>query len=256
MHKALAGLLPLLPPNIPARNTDNHGDASALQQPGSLTKNGVGHRIQGLKKMKANIKLSLDTLTPVTVLALLRNVVGKMTGNPNFTTPKVPLVDLTATADALEDAIKAATAGSREAKSKRNDVVRQAKAQLSAQADYVRSECAGDRTKLLSSGFELAKQREPIGIPGIPAHLVARMTGRTGESDLRWASVHGARGYQVWMTDKDPETGSAWTAIGYTTRVRHLVTDLESYKAYWFCISAIGAAGESAQSDPALGRAA
>lgn len=216
----------------------------------------MGHRIQGLKKMKANIKLSLDTLTPVTVLALLRNVVGKMTGNPNFTTPKVPLADMTATAAALETAIKEATGGSREAKSQRNDVVRQAKAQLSAQADYVRSECAGDRTKLLSSGFELAKQREPIGIPGIPAHLVARMTGRTGESDLRWASVHGARGYQVWMTDKDPETGSAWTAIGYTTRVRHLVTELESYKAYWFCISAIGAAGESAQSDPALGRAA
>ena len=37
---------------------------------------------------------------------------------------------------------------------------------------------------------------------------------------------------------------------------RHEVTDLESYKAYWFCVSAIGTAGEGAQSDPALGRAA
>jgi hypothetical protein len=207
--------------------------------------------------MKANIKLSLDTLIPVTLLALLRNVVGKMTGNPNFTTPKVSLADLTATADALEEAIKLATDGSREAKSKRNDIVRQGKAQLAAQADYVRSECGGDRTKLLSSGFELAKQREPIGIPGVPANLFSRMTGKVGEVELRWDKVYGAHGYQVWMTDKDPEiAGASWTAIGYSTRVRHMVTDLEGYKAYWFCISAIGSAGESAQSDPALGRAA
>ena len=41
-----------------------------------------------------------------------------------------------------------------------------------------------------------------------------------------------------------------------TTRVRHTVTDLESYKASRFCVSAIGTAGEGAQSDPALGRAA
>jgi hypothetical protein len=34
------------------------------------------------------------------------------------------------------------------------------------------------------------------------------------------------------------------------------VTDLESYKAYWFCVSAIGAAGEGLQCDPAMGHAA
>lgn len=45
-------------------------------------------------------------------------------------------------------------------------------------------------------------------------------------------------------------------AIGYTIKASHLVTDLESYKAYWFCVSAIGAAGEGLQCDPAMGRAA
>ena len=82
------------------------------------------------------------------------------------------------------------------------------------------------------------------------------MTGRRGEVELRFRSVHGARGYQLWVSEKDPEIAANWQAIGYTTRVTHLVTDLESYKAYFFCVSAIGTAGESAQSDPALGRAA
>jgi len=35
-----------------------------------------------------------------------------------------------------------------------------------------------------------------------------------------------------------------------------MVTHLESYKAYWFCVSAIGTAGEGLQCDPAMGRAA
>ena len=59
------------------------------------------------------------------------------------------------------------------------------------------------------------------------------------------------------MTASDPTAaGAKWEAIGYTTRVRHMVDSLESYKGYWFCVSAIGTAGEGAQSDPALGRAA
>lgn len=42
----------------------------------------------------------------------------------------------------------------------------------------------------------------------------------------------------------------------YTTRVRHSVTHLERFKAYWVSVSAIGAAGEGLMSDPAIARAA
>ncbi|HQV37415.1 MAG: fibronectin type III domain-containing protein [Flavobacteriales bacterium] len=206
--------------------------------------------------MKANIRLSLSRLNPVSVLVLLRNVISKMTGNANFPTPKVPLADMTTLADNLSLAIDDANAGSLLAKSKRDDLVHSAKEDLNAQADYVRSICGGDRSMLLSSGFELAKERTPIGIPGVPANLFTRMTGKMGQLEVRFDSVHGAHGYQLWMTDKDPELYNSWNAVGYTTRVKHLVTDLESYKAYWFCVSAIGTAGESAQSGPALGRAA
>ena len=206
--------------------------------------------------MKANIKLSLFELTFVKLLALLRNVVAKMTGNPNFTTPAVPLADMEKLADDLEAAIEDATNGSRQSKLVRNALADQAREMLRVMADYVRSVCAGDVVKLASSGFELAKQREPIGIPGTSKRMEARMTGLKGDLELRWASVHGAHGYQVWMADKDPAIEANWQAIGYTTRVRHTVSDLESYKAYWFCVSAIGTAGEGAQCDPAIGRAA
>ena len=206
--------------------------------------------------MKANIKLSLFELTFVKLLALIRNIVAKMTGNPNFATPAVKLSDMTALADALEAAIEDATNGSRQSKLVRNALMEQGREMLRVQADYVRSVCAGDVVKLDSSGFELAKQREPIGIPGTAKDMQALFTNRRGNVDLRWKSVYGAHGYQVWMTDKDPAIEANWQAIGYTTRVRHTVSDLDSLKAYWFCVSAIGTAGEGAQCDPAIGRAA
>ena len=206
--------------------------------------------------MKANIKLSLFELTFVKLLALLRNVVAKMTGNANFTNPAVPLSDMTKLADDLEAAIEDATNGSRQSKLVRNALVQQGRTMLRVQADYVRSVCAGDVVKLESSGFELAKQREPVGIPGTAKDMQALFTNRRGDVELRWRSVYGAHGYQVWMTDKDPAIGANWQAIGYTTRVRHRITDLESLKSYWFCVSAIGTAGEGAQSDPAKGIAA
>ncbi len=206
--------------------------------------------------MKANIRTGLSLMNALKTLALLRNVVTKLTGNTHFPDPPVKLSDLTARGNALQAAIELATNGSQQSKLDRNKLTTYAKAELTSTADYVRSVGNGDAAILSTSGFELAKQREPIGIPGTSKRMEARLTGLRNELELRWATVHGAHGYQIWMTDKDPAVDGNWEAVGYTTRVRHLVTALDSYKAYWFCVSAIGVAGEGAQCDPAMGRAA
>jgi hypothetical protein len=179
-----------------------------------------------------------------------------MTSNPHFPEPKVPPVDLLDAAKALRVAIEQATGGSNQSKLRRNDLVNSAKEDLNAQADYVRSMCGGDATMLESSGFKLCRDRAPIGLPGTPINLATSMTGREGEAEVRWKAVHGAHSYQVWLTDKDPELHHSWSAIGITTKVRHQLTDLESYKAYWICVTAIGAVGESAKSRPVIARAA
>jgi hypothetical protein len=206
--------------------------------------------------MKANIKVSLYKLTAVRLLALLRNVVAKLTGNANFPDPPVTLAELTTKGDELEVAIEKATDGSKASKGLRNAIMKQAGVMLLSVADYVRMVARGNEALLLTSGFEMAKRPEPVGIPGITRNLMVRMTNGKGALELRWRHVHGAYGYQVWMTDSDPNVEANWQAIGYTTRASHLVSDLESLKAYWFCVSAIGSAGEGRPSDPAMGRAA
>jgi hypothetical protein len=205
---------------------------------------------------KADIKLMLSRLRPILVFQLLRRVITKMTDNPLFATPAVTMAAMAAMAEDLFNAIQNAVNGSLEDRLLRDDLVEQAKSMLTEQADYVRSVCGGNAAKLASSGFELSKVPEPIGIPAQVMNLRVLPTGLTGELEARWDSVHGAHGYQMWTTDSDPEVVANWKSAGYTTRVSHVFTGLESLKVQWYCVSAIGAAGEGAQSEPAKNRAA
>lgn len=206
--------------------------------------------------MKANIKLMLSVLTPLALLGLLRNVIAKMTSNLLFPAPPVSMPDLELLGDKLEAAIEEATNGSKSSKFQRDVVVAEVEVALQRTADYVRSVCVGDAAKLSTSGFEMAKTRERVGIPAAPKNLVARVTTLPQELELRWPRVYGAYNYRVQISEQDPALGGSWTTLDITSRSRFLVTELESYKAYWFCVSAIGSAGEGAKSDPALGRAA
>lgn len=206
--------------------------------------------------MKGNIKLMLSLLTPFALLGLIRNVIAKMTGNLLFPDPPVTMPDMTLLGDKLQAAIEEATNGSKASKLQRDVVVAEVEVALQRTADYVRSVCVGDAAKLSTSGFEMAKARERVGIPNAPKSLSARNTTLRNEVELRWPRVRGAYTYQVWMSDKDPAEDGSWTPVTVTSRSRHIVEGLESFKPYWFSVSAIGSAGEGAKSDPALGRAA
>lgn len=207
--------------------------------------------------MKGNIKSELLKLTPVKLLAQLTNVQAKLDGSTVFANPPVTPVDLAALAQVLENAIEAATDGSRAAKAHRDAVIEQVREALRATADYVRMVALGDMEKLTQSGFPIAKQPQPVGVVGTPLLTEARMTGQPGQVELRWTGVAGRKTYQVYMTEQDPGLpGAKWELTGVTGKVRFMVDSLEAYKAYWFCVSAIGVQGEGVKSDPIIARAA
>ena len=206
--------------------------------------------------MKANIKLSLSKLTFIALLDLIRNVIAKLTGNAHFSTPFIPLVDMEGMADKLEAAIEKANKGSELDKRLRNDVVLEVKSMLRAQANYVRAICDGDGTKLLSSGFALAKVPERAGIPLAPDKITARATNIATEVEMRWPKSDGALGYRVFKTDQPPTDATVWDYVDFTSRVSFKLRGLESFKPYWFSVTSIGAAGESDLSKAIMGRAA
>lgn len=207
--------------------------------------------------MRTNIKLQLDKMTPLKLLGLLTNVESKLNGSTVFAAPPVTPANMQTLAQKLENAIEDATRGSLVARATRDQVVEETKGVLREVADYVRMVAQGDKTKLAQSGFELAKVPTPSGPVGTPLLKVALMTGLPGEVKVRWTAVPSRRAYQVYITDQAPTSaGAKWELTGITSKVNHIITDLEPYKAYWVCVSAIGSVGEGAKSDPIIARAA
>ncbi len=195
-----------------------------------------------------NIKLSFYKLIPTALLALIRTVIANMTGNAHFLTPRVSMVDMELMAEALADAITAATNGDRQSRILRDNLVLETRDMLRSQADYVRSVCNGDRAMLESSGYELAKQREPIEKVGVPQNVKAETGMAAGEVEFRWRSVHGAHGYNMEKAMVDAQGNMTWEFLAFTTRTRNILTGLESHELYAFRVYAVGVNGPGLKS--------
>lgn len=205
-----------------------------------------------MKKRKFNIALHLKKLKAESVLALMRNVEAKMTGNANFPDPLVKLADLTAKADALEAAIEEATFGSRQSKLLRDQLLEESMALLDAQAGYVRGVCNGDPVKLDSSGFQLAKQPSTPPL-NAPTELKVTRTAVAGMLKLQWKKD---KGVVLYYVEQQVEGSDAWTRILSTTRVKHEVTGLTTGKEYAYRVQAISAQGVSPMSEVVSQKAA
>ena len=209
---------------------------------------------QQMKKFK--VKLGLARLTAIAVLALARDMVSKMTGNAFFLTPDPPLLDVTASADALEVAINNATKGGElEHEIKRVALIDTVDV-LSRLGIYIQGTSNGNREQIISSGAGVAKEKDPIGPLDAPESLEATVSNFSGTIDLDWNGVHGSRMYNVYINENDPNDEAAWSLAYATTKSTCAITDLTPGKFYWFRITAVGTAGSSPASDPAKSYAA
>jgi hypothetical protein len=202
--------------------------------------------------MKADIKLTITRLTPARIHGLLGVVLTGMSDNPHFPDPEVPLADMDALMNKLMDAMAMADDGSRLAKIERNVLVEQAKEMLRIQASYVRAKAHGDKLILSSSGFELQRERERLGVPEAPMLQVTPF-GAAGMVKLRWNRVRGGKAFKIFIRKPDSTTFELHTV---TTSASHVVQGLVSYQPYGFRVSAIGAAGEGLRSCECIAHAA
>lgn len=216
----------------------------------------AGPETQHPKMMKANIRLLLSRLIPSLLLTLLRNVIEKLTGNAALPAPPVPLAAMNTAADALEKAIEDALQGSRYSREVRDARILEVRDILTRTANYVRATANGDATILASSGFEMARTPEPVGLPASPINLRVAMGPLSGTTLVKWRRVHGATSYQVKRSDRDPSVAANWEVVKTTSTVSFTDRGLEPFKAYWYCVSAIGFAGQGEYCAPLMGRAA
>ncbi|MBD0286882.1 MAG: hypothetical protein ICV79_15850 [Flavisolibacter sp.] len=90
-----------------------------------------------------------------------------------------------------------------------------------------------------SSGFRMAKPFEPSPAITNPQHVQLKNGSNSGEPDIRFTSVPGARMYAYEYT-ADPLTDSSVWKVAYNNRTRNILTGLEVGKKYYCRIAALG----------------
>lgn len=180
-----------------------------------------------------------------------------MAGNANFPTPSPDLAIIEAKRVELNEWIGKSSFGDKRAIEMRRTVYAQLQELLRQLAGYIVSIAAGDGNVILSSGFEISKEKTPAAPVSRPVDLRINRTAYEGKVIIDWASVSNSQMYVVEMTMENPESAAAkWETIAMTTKSRHEVTDLIFGNYYYFKVKAVGPHNESPYSEVAFIRAA
>lgn len=199
-------------------------------------------------------RAGLTGLRPADKVAKAFLVESKMAGNASFPTPDPTLLAVKAAREKLEVALVEAAAGDHVKVFERNVTEADLDQLIVRLSLYVTNTANGDAVVILSSGFELRKEPEPIGPLPAPTELRAHAGLKTGETELRWKAEYGAYYYQVEMSTTDPNDGATWQLVGMTSKASFAGTGLVPATYVWYRVNCLGAGGYvSPYSDPAKG---
>ena len=203
------------------------------------------------------IKLNFRQLSINEKIAKAKQVIAAIAGNAaDFKTPSPALASVTTATNDLETAAKETQEARQAAKTKtsaqnqKEDLLDKLMSQLSGYVESV----AGDNEELIRrAGMDT---RAPAGgpsstIPAVPPALSATRGDREGDVDCSWDTVSGARSYVIEISP-DPPTATSWAHAGVSTKSRSTISNLTPGTRYWFRVAAVGTAGQSGWSDPAM----
>jgi len=171
-------------------------------------------------------------------------IIDSMTDNTHFPEP-VPAIDDVRTANQEYIAARsAAETGDKEAIAFKNQKREALEYLLHKLGLYVEATANDDEAILLSSGYSLKKESEPIGILPKPQNFSVSAT-EAGMVTLHLKSIHGADSYQYEYR----VIGDLQWIVQVDTKSSLLLTGLQSGGAYEFRVAGIGAAPERVYSD-------
>ncbi len=180
----------------------------------------------------------------------VRTVLGLMTGNTNFANPNPTLDDIDAAVNLLESSHEAAQDGSKTKKALMRIHEDSVDALMSKLVAYVQDISNGDEAIIQSSGMGVKAKATPPKDLEAPTALKASPRSNSGEAELKWKSVKGAKSYLIEFTTT-PNESATWDMLDTCTKAKHIATGIQSVSAVWFRVAAVGPKGKSQWSDPA-----
>jgi hypothetical protein len=199
----------------------------------------------------AKIALYLHGKTIPEQIQIGNNMVTKMTGNPNFTTPNPSLKQIAADIDDLQTDYDAAIDGGKALKIAMHLSRKTFMSDMSLLMMYIQVASGGDPNIITSSGGNVARTPSKTSKLSLPANLRAELTGIPGTLLLKWKNVKKAASYKIEIyaepasssttasTSEDSNNWN-WQLNGTSTVADFKVLNLQVGTRYWFHVQAIG----------------
>jgi hypothetical protein len=170
-------------------------------------------------------------------------VIEKMENNPDFPDPPVALENLKKIMPEFQQALVDAMSRDRYFVAVKNNKKKIVLGLLQELVDYVTVTCKGDRTLILSSGFDVTDEngnsnKQPPSIKKLEVEAT-----KPGEAITRIRNVTNAIAFVHQYTTEPPNLHTEWIGEG-TSLGSYTFQGLRSDKRYWFRVVAIGYHGQ------------
>jgi hypothetical protein len=172
-----------------------------------------------------------------------QRVIDEMENNPDYSNPPEALAELKKELPEFRAARVNAQSGDKKLVSIKNDKKAIVLALLLILAEYVTVTAKGNRTLILSSGFDATNESSSdSNLPPSIGMLEVEL-GQAGEATTRTKNVTGAKAYIHQYTTDPPGINTEWVGRG-SSQGSYIFKGLASDKRYWFRVVAIGSSGE------------
>ena len=193
------------------------------------------------------LKTGFDSMSDAAFEIKASHIDVSMDGNENFPTPTPQLPVVKGALLAYHEARIAAKDKSKNAIAAKKEARNILTALLIQLANYAMTTANGDRKKLISSGFDLAKKGETSPIVK-PASISVTEGDNEGELIVKVPRAKGASGYVTLYTPDPITPDSVWQQFVSSTS-KNKIQNLVSTTRYWCKIGVVGPHGQLVFSD-------
>ena len=198
--------------------------------------------------MKLKIKKSYRRASDLKTLGMGDRVSDSLRGNEKFPEAETTRTKLEKKCNDFRSSISTAGRKDRTLSSAKNDIKAEVVSIMDDLADYVTTTSNGDKTMLLSSGFDITGDKDLTQVLS-PIEKLVVVSDQPGQATIRVNRVTGARSYVYQYTTDPLSPDNVW--ISETTIEReHTFTNLKSVARFWFRVIAIGKGKQAVYSPP------
>ena len=204
-------------------------------------------------KTMANIALNTNRLPITGKIVKGQQIITMSTGNPLVPGNVAALTAFgNAQADliAANDAYETSRGVTANLLSQRDDAEAAWNTTLNGLAGVTENATQGDKTAILSAGFDVRGPKTPPPPISAPTGVAVATNGSPGVSKVKWNPVTRAKSYLVEMSP-DPITEKSWEQVDTPTKASCEATGAEPGKIQWFRVAAVNASGAGPWSEPA-----